>query len=101
MATTRLDQFNLSQDATFQKRVEAEIVTAALAIWSEASSNRTRLARKVLANPSGYAVLFAVGVATDANVAADAGSPETQANVTDAHIVAAVTGQWNAYALDV
>lgn len=100
MATTLLDQFNLSADATFVKRVEEAIVTAAIQISGEGSSNRTRLTRKVLANPSGYAALMAVGIAQDATVAADAGSPFNQALVTDAHITAAVTSQWNAYALE-
>lgn len=50
MATSLLDQFNLSQDATFVKRVEEAIVTAAIQISTEASTNRTRLTRKVLSS---------------------------------------------------
>lgn len=58
---------------------------------------RAALASKVLANPTGYGQLLAVGVASDTTVQADYTGGNLQTAVTDAHITNAVSGQWNAY----
>jgi hypothetical protein len=97
------DQYTLSQDSNFQHRVQEAIVSAAIAIQNEASNvafhpQRVLLAAKVLTNPGGYASVLATGIATDANVGTDAGSPPNSSLVTDAHITSAVSSQWNAYA---
>lgn len=100
MATTLNDQYLLAHDTTFIQRVAEAIVTAAIAIASEAESPRIHLVRKVLLEPARYAGIMAVGVATDTTVASQAGTPFVQASVTDAAITNAVTSQWTAYAKD-
>src|SRR5882762_3857394 len=94
------DQATLAVDATFKNRVQEAIITAAIAICSEAQSTaghgqRAAFARSVLSNPIGYAAVMAMGVATDSAVATAA---PLQASVTDAQINNAVSGHWNAYA---
>ena len=104
MATTLADQYVLSQDATFQGRVRAAAVAAAIAIHAETftkdTSARDAFGKVVLLNnPPSVHTLIALAVATDSTVANAAGSPALQASVTDAQISAAVSGQWNAFAV--
>jgi len=102
MATDLAAQSTLAKDTAFIGRVESAIVAEAFTIINEPTSTaghdqRVEAAKTVLGNPSVYASLMAVGVATDAQVSADAASPSNQANVTDDHITSAVSGMWNAY----
>jgi hypothetical protein len=95
----RLDEYTLSQDATFQHRVQASMIAEAINLYGSSTNGKVRdLVHAVLLNPAAYTLLFAGGIATDPTVAADAGSPPTQANVTDTHIDNAVASQWNAFA---
>jgi hypothetical protein len=100
---TLASQYTLSQDVTFQGRVRQAIITVAIAVANEAGntafhSYRSQLATKVLADPAGWSIKFAEGVSSDSAVSTAAGSPSpVQANVADAQISNAVTGQWNAY----
>ena len=95
-------QNTLAKDSTFIGRVESAIVAQALAIIAEPASTanheqRVCAAKSVLGSPSVYAPIMAVGVATDAQVTADAGPTPTQASVTDVDITNAVSAMWNAY----
>jgi hypothetical protein len=103
-AATLSDQNTLSKDPSFVGRVQSALVTAALAVIAEAETTadhaaRASYARAVLSSPASYAALMAIGVATNAQVTADAGSPASQANVTDADIVGAIVSLWNPYAV--
>jgi hypothetical protein len=70
--------------------------TAGVTVVNHAA--RAALASKILANPIGYSQLMAVGVASDAAVQTDyTGGGNLPSSVTDAHINAAVSSQWNAY----
>jgi hypothetical protein len=98
-------QNTLAKDSTFIGRVESAIVAEAFAIIAEPPGTgnhdqRARAAKSVLGNPAVYATMMAFGVATDPQVAADAGTTPTPANVTDADISNAVSGMWNAYFVD-
>jgi hypothetical protein len=119
MTASRSDMYLLSQDPTFQNRVQASMLAAAIAIANEGyavifHAARASFAVGVLISPRGvsgglnYTILFTNTVATDANVIADAtvggtvalttNNAVTQAAlVTDAHIDAAVSAQWNAF----
>jgi len=99
-----VDQSTLAADTTFQSRVKAAAFAAAVAIHSEAATNltaqRDAFGKQILTNsPNGIALQLAAAVAVDATVAAAAGSPATQANVTDAQITNAVSAAWNSFAV--
>lgn len=84
---------HLAVQTEFIDQVRVAITTAAINISSEAPetanhANRVAYALAVLRNPGGYAGVMAEGVAQDANV---------QAAQTDANVMSAVGGQWNAY----
>lgn len=113
----RSDSFILGGTSTmFQQRVEMSLLSACININSEGiavnnHSARLALVHSILASPAqlqNYAQMFALTVATDASVLADATQNSTvvlssvnvstqQALVTDAHIDTAVSGQFNAY----
>ncbi len=124
MPASRSDQNVLSTDGVFRGRVRASMIAAAIAINAEARTvpggfpawavadyyaKRATLASKIVLAPDAYAPLVTNGVSTDANVVADATvggtvslasltaiQVATQAGlVTDAHIDAAVAGQFN------
>lgn len=93
------DQYALSQDATFQGRVQQATVTAAVQISSEADAvafhpARVRLATKVLQDPVSWTKVFAAGVASDTTIAGHPTNPQ----VLDSEIQNAVSGQWNGFA---
>ena len=95
----------LAKDSNFIGRVEFAIIVAALGIIAEPPGTanydqRVRAAKSVLGNPSVYATMMAFGVATDPQVAADAGPTPTQASVTDSDITNAASAMWNAYFVD-
>lgn len=116
MAATRSDMYQLSQDTTFQHRVQAALIAACISISNEGWAvpfhrERAQFCTQVLASPGGtpnYVQLFSNTVSTDAacigaattagtvplttgNVAAQA------ANVTDAQIDAAIAAEFNAF----
>lgn len=103
MATSLIDQYTLSLDATFQKRVQSAVVSAAVAIHGEAFSNitaqRDAFGKTVLKDMPLWIASLALGVAVDSTVAGLAGSPAAQANVTDAAISNAVSAMWNTFAV--
>src|SRR6266849_3922837 len=99
---TLADGYTLSQDVNFQHRVQESIVAAAIAIANESPaatlhSARVAFGRMVLQYPGTWASNMSPAIATDTTVAADAGSPPVQANVTDTHINNAGSSEWNAY----
>lgn len=113
MATTRSDMYILSQEATFQNRVRAAMLVAAISITTEADSvtwhrERQTYAVSVINAPDTFKMLFANTVATDASVAGaatQAGTvalttgnvPTQQALASDAQIDAAISGQFNSF----
>jgi hypothetical protein len=116
MAASRADQAILSSDPTFKNRVRQSMVAACISIsnegWAGGGIHRQRIdfATKVLGVPDSYKQLFAISVATDASVIADATVGGTVvltaanvaaqgALVTDAHMDNAVSGQFNSFFL--
>lgn len=116
MAASRSDENQLSQDPIFQGRVQASLVAACVAIANEAWTvpfhrERSTFAAQILSATGGqspYVTLFSNSVSTDPNVIADATQGGTvvltganraaqAALVTDAHIDAAVSSQFNAF----
>jgi hypothetical protein len=113
MAASRSDMNVLSTDSGFQGRVRASMIAAAISITTEAWTvafhrERQAYAVQILNAPDTYKLLFANSVATDANVISDAtlagsviltgGNVATQAALaTDAHIDAAISGQFNSF----
>lgn len=102
MATTLVDQYTLSQDSTFQKRVQAAVQTTAIAIHAEAFTAKTpqrdNFGKQVLQNMPMWINQLALAVAVDPTVAGLAGSPPVQASVTDASISNAISAAWEAFA---
>lgn len=96
-----LDEYNLSQDATFLRRVAMAAERKAVAISAETraglgSTARQKFARQVLADPLGQANGLAVALARDTTIAAKAADPLT---ITDAEITGALSDAvWNGYA---
>lgn len=103
MATTLADQYSLSLDATFQKRVQSAVVAASVAIHGEAftalTSQRDAFGKVVLQNMPQWITSLTLAVAVDPTVAGLAGSPAVQASVTDTAITNAVSAMWNTFAV--
>ena len=114
MPASRNDQAVLGADLLFIGRVRASLRSSAVSIGSEATSTsfhykRAAYAVLILNDINAiYEKLFALSVATDVNVIADATAGGTvvltptnidtqQALITDAHIDAAVSGQFNSF----
>ncbi|SRR5579883_2521856 len=113
MAASRSDMNVLQTDATFVGRVRASMLAASVSITTEAVTTplhkkRTTQAAAILNAPDSWKQLFAATVATDANVISDATAGGTvaltsadvaaqAALVTDAHIDAAVSAQFNSF----
>lgn len=111
------DQFQLSQDATFQGRVQASLIAACVAIGNEGWTvpfhrERATFSAGILAGTGGtqasYVTLFTNTVSTDSSCISDATQAGTvvltsanraaqAALVTDAHINAAVSAQFNSF----
>lgn len=90
---TLATQVTAATDPVFVGLVQQAIITAAIAISSEArntpdDANRIALAKSVLNSPAGFAPAFAQGVA----------SQGIDKNSGDAAINTAVAAIWNAYA---
>jgi hypothetical protein len=119
-AASHNDSAVLSTDTTYQNRVKVALVAACVNISAEVITGltgatpiavhlkRANYCATVLAAPDSFKVLFALTVATDANVLADAtqggtvaltaGNVAAQAALTtDPHLDAAVAGQLPAY----
>lgn len=115
MAASLSDQFFLGNDPQFQNRVKQAFIAACIAIQSEAPSTafhyaRSRYVGDVL-QPSAidtWKVLWSFSVATDTNCLSDAtqagtvvltsGNAAAQAAlVTDGHITAASSSQFNTF----
>ncbi len=115
MTASRSDMNVLSGDAGFQGRVRASLISTAIAITTEAASvlyhrERQKYAVQILNAPDTYKLLFANTVSTDTNCIADATANGTviltsgnvlaqAALVTDAHIDAAISGEFNSFFL--
>jgi hypothetical protein len=113
VAASRSDQAFLAGDATFQNRVRQSVVAACIAISSEGwavlfHKTRARQCQNVLINPDFFKLQYSIAVATDPSVISDATQNGTVALtvnnalaqgglVTDAHIDAAVSGQFNSF----
>lgn len=112
-AVSHNDKYQLSQDAGFRNRVRTSLIAACVAIANEGwtvvfHEQRMRQAQAILNSPDNYTPLFANSVATDTSVINDAtasgtvaltsGNVATQAAlVTDAHIDAAISAQFNSF----
>ena len=116
MAASHSDSFQLSQDATFQGRVQAALLTAFVAIANEGWAvpfhrERTMFIVSALGSASALSsvvTLFTNTVSADTTCLSDATAAGTviltsanrtaqAALVTDAHIDAAIASQFNAY----
>lgn len=115
MAASRSDMYLLSQDATFQHRVQASLLSSCVAIsneaWSALHRARQNFVVQILSSPAaltGWVTLFTSMVATDTSVIADATQAGTvvltgantaaqAALVTDAHIDSAISAEFNAF----
>ena len=114
MAASYSDQQFLAGDATFQNRVRQSLIAAVVQIQSESGDTvvyhreRTTFCVQIMAQPDNYKVIFSQAVATNASVIGDATQAGTvvlsssnvaaqAALVTDAHIDAAISGQFNAF----
>ena len=114
MAASRNDSFILGGNTVFVGRVQASMVAACIAIAAEGNNvvnhhARILLVHQILASPASqtsFATMFALSVAIDSLVLADAAPTgmvlganvgTQQALITDAHIDAAVKDQFNAY----
>lgn len=110
------DQWQLSQDPTFQGRVQASLIETCVAIGTEAWTvpfhrERSTFAATILSAAGGqspYVTLFSNSVSTDPTCISDATQAGTMvlttnnraaqaALVTDAHIAAAISGQFNSF----
>lgn len=95
------DQFTYSQNATLQNQVKQAMVSAAIAISSEAQAfnrNRTALAIAVLQSPNTFLPQFTQAVANDATVSSKIASGGASSTATDTDISNAVSAAWNAFA---
>jgi hypothetical protein len=116
MTVTHNDCYQLTQDVTFQNRVQAALTAACVSIANEGWAvpfhrERATFAAQILSTFGGstnYVILFTNAVSTDTNVIGDATQagtvPLTSGNraaqaalVTDAHIDAAISAEFNAF----
>jgi hypothetical protein len=111
------DSAVLSVNVMFQNRVQMAMIAACIAIASELTSvlwheHRVELVHAILSSPTSvnnYTTMFSQTAATDSTVLGDAtvggtvalttaNAATQQALITDAHINAAVSGQFYAFA---
>lgn len=114
MAASYSDQQFLAADTTFQNRVRQSLIAACLAIKAESPTTvpfhreRETFLVAVMNQPDLFKVMVTNSVATNANVISDAttngtvvltsGNAATQAAlVTDAHIDAAISSNFNSF----
>src|SRR6266849_4450394 len=116
MAASRADSAVLASDPTFQNRVRESLVAACQAIAGEGFTvafhrERSRFAAQVVEAPDSFKTTFAILCATDTNVLADAtqagtvvltsGNVAAQAAlVTDAHLDAAISAEFNTFIVE-
>lgn len=112
-AASHSDSAVLSSDPSFQNRTRESLLAACISIANEGFAilnhkKRADFCAAVVLTPESYKVLFADMIATDTNVLADAtqagtvvlttGNVATQAAlVTDAHMDAAVSSEFNTF----
>jgi hypothetical protein len=92
---TAAEQYDLSHDTLFMRRVQMIAQKTAIAVAAEdpataSHAQRVAFGNKVLMNPSGYAELIAQGVTTNSAI---------NASSTDSDIEFTINSQWNAYAI--
>lgn len=116
MAISHNDRYQLAQDATFQNRVQAALLSACVSIANEGWAvafhrERASFVSQILSNTNvniNYPIMFTNAVSTDSTVISDAtqagtvslttGNRAAQAAlVTDAHIDAAISAEFNAF----
>jgi hypothetical protein len=116
MAASLNDQAILAANTLFKNRVLQSLAATCIAVTTEAVTvstllihgRRSAFAHMVLNNQTAYIVPVAVTVATDVSVIGDATQAGTvvltagnadaqQALVTDPHISAALSGQFNSF----
>lgn len=116
MAVTHKDRYTLSTDPTFKTRVQAALISACVSISNEGWAvafhrERAEFVVNILRSPTtplDYVQLFTNSVATDATCISDATAAGTvaltganiatqAALVTDAHIDAAISAEFNAF----
>lgn len=116
MAVTHKDKYTLSVDPVFMNRVQAALIGACVSIANEGWAiafhrERATFAATILNNPNGspnWAQLFCNSVSTDSTCISDATQAGTvvltganvaaqAALVTDAHIDAAISAEFNAF----
>jgi hypothetical protein len=113
MAVSYNDKQQLSQDATFQNRVKMSLVAACISIHNEGWAvafhrEREAFASAVMNAPDTFKGNATTAVATDTSCINDATATGTvvltsanvaaqAALVTDAHIDAAISGQFNTF----
>lgn len=116
MAASYNDSYQLSQDATFKNRIQSALLTGSISVAGEAWTTpfhreRATFINNMLSSPTALSAvvsMFAGTVATDATCLSDAtaggtvalttGNVATQAAlVTDAHIMSAISAQFNAF----
>lgn len=116
MTASRADSAVLASDPTFQNRVRESLVSACQNIATEGWTvafhrERAKFAAQVVASPDSFKTTFAVLCATDTNVLADAtqggtvaltsANVATQAAlVTDAHLDAAISSEFNTFIVE-
>jgi hypothetical protein len=113
MVATYSDKQILSTDPTYQNRVRQALVGAIISIKNEGTTvayhrERETYGVQVMANPDNYKVIWAQAVSDDANVIGDATQGGTvvltaanvaaqAALVTDAHLDAAISSDFNTF----
>jgi hypothetical protein len=116
VAVTHSDSYQLSQEITFQNRVQASLTLACVNVSNEGWAiafhrERADFCARVLSSPNGspnWVALFSNTVANDTNVINDATAAGTvvltsgnratqQALVTDAHIDLAIASSFNSF----
>lgn len=116
MAASRADSAILLTDATFQNRIKESLEAACQAVATEGFGvpfhrERQKFLTQVVQAPETFKTLFATLAATDTSVLADAtqggtvalttGNVAAQAAlVTDAHLDAAISGEFNTFIVE-
>ncbi|RZT87450.1 hypothetical protein EV383_4374 [Pseudonocardia sediminis] len=98
MASLTLDgAATIAQDSTFQRRVALAFYFVARKVVTETGTTgkeqRVAFARSIVLQGLDMFTQYAALVVTDPTIVA--AGPTAQAGITDAQIIAAVTGMWN------
>lgn len=82
-----IDQFTLSQDATFKSKIRIALIRGANTVIANNTAQHIDVARRILRDSATYTDIVALGVQSDATVSASA---PTGNSLTDAQIQTAV-----------